>query len=113
LRKPPRYPRARVVQTDFEIILDLVLRDTEELDACLRVTFSEANLCRTRLGPISVLEAREQAREGRASEMAREQFEHPAFKRTYDFDVDTSLCTPAQGAAAVEVPGGTESNKST
>ena len=92
---------ARVVQTDFEIILDLVLRDTAELAACLRV-LSPRPTCVVRVwAPIAVLEAREQAREGRAVGMAREQFEHPAYKRTYDFEVDTSACTPAQGAAAV------------
>jgi chloramphenicol 3-O phosphotransferase len=92
---------ARVVRTDFEIILDLVLRDTEEFEACLR-TLSPRRTCVVRVwAPISVLEARERAREDRGIGMAREQFEHPAYKRAYDFDVDTSGCTPAQGAAAI------------
>jgi chloramphenicol 3-O-phosphotransferase len=51
--------------------------------------------------PIAVLEAREQTRDDRGGGMAREQFEHPAYKRTYDFEVDTSACTPVQGAAAI------------
>lgn len=92
---------ARVVKTDFEIILDLVLRDTVEFDACLRVLSPRTTYVVRIWAPISVLEAREQTREDRAVGMAREQFEHPAYKRTYDFDVDTSSCTPAQGAAAI------------
>ena len=92
---------ARVVNTDFEIILDLVLRDTVEFESCLRV-LSPRRICVVRVwAPLSVLEAREQAREDRGGGMAREQFEHPAYKRTYDLEVDTSACTPAQGAAAI------------
>jgi hypothetical protein len=33
--------------------------------------------------------------------MAGEQFDHPAYRRSYDLEVDTSLCTPEEGAAAV------------
>jgi chloramphenicol 3-O phosphotransferase len=92
---------ARVVKTNFEIILDLVLRDTEEFEACLRVLSPRPTYVVRAWAPISVLEAREQTREDRGVGMAREQFEHPAYKRTYDFYVDTSTCTPAQGAAAI------------
>ena len=91
----------RVVNTDFEIILDLVLRDSVAFDSCLRA-LSPRPICVVRVwAPISVLEAREQAREDRGAGMAREQFEHTAYKRTYDFEVDTSTCTPVQGAAAI------------
>jgi chloramphenicol 3-O phosphotransferase len=92
---------ARVVNTDFEIILDLVLRDTVEFDSCLRVLSPRPTYVVRVWAPISVLEAREQTREDRGGGMAREQFEHPAYKRTYDFEVDTSACTPVQGAAAI------------
>jgi chloramphenicol 3-O phosphotransferase len=92
---------ARVVNTDFEIILDLVLRDAAEFDACLRALSPRPTYVIRVWAPMSVLEAREQTREDRAVGMAREQFEHPAYKQTYDFDVDTSACTPAQGAAAI------------
>jgi chloramphenicol 3-O phosphotransferase len=92
---------ARVVETDFEIILELVLRDTVEFDACLRVLSPRPTYVVRVWAPIPVLEARERTREDRAVGMAREQFEHPAYKRTYDFDVDTSACTPAQGTAAI------------
>jgi len=92
---------ARIVKSDFEIILDLVLSDPAEFDACLRV-LSPRPTCVVRVwAPISVLEAREQTRENRGVGMAREQFDHPAYKRTYDLEVDTSGCTPAQGAAAI------------
>jgi chloramphenicol 3-O phosphotransferase len=92
---------ARVVETDFEIILDLVLRDTVEFDACLRVLSSRPTYVIRVWAPLSVLEAREETREDRGLGMAREQFEHPAYKQKYDFDVDTSACTPTQGAAAI------------
>jgi chloramphenicol 3-O phosphotransferase len=92
---------ARVANTDFEVILDLVLRDTVEFDACLRVLSPRRTYVVRVWAPLSVLEAREQSREDRGFGMAREQFEHPAYKRTYDFAVDTSTCTPAQGAAAI------------
>ena len=92
---------ARVLNTDFEVILDLVLRDTTEFDACLRI-LSPRRTCVVRVwAPISVLEARERAREDRGVGMAGEQFEHAAYKRAYDFDVDTSKCSPVEGAAAI------------
>ena len=92
---------ARVANTDFEIILDLVLRDAVEFDSCLRVLSPRPTYVVRVWAPISVLEAREQARQDRGGGMAREQFEHPAYKRTCDFEVDTSKCTPVQGAAAI------------
>jgi chloramphenicol 3-O phosphotransferase len=92
---------ARVVNTHFEIILDLVLRDAAELDSCLRV-LSPRPICLVRVwAPLAILEAREQIREDRGVGMVREQFEHPAYKRTYDIAIDTSTCTPAQGAVAI------------
>lgn len=91
----------RLADTQFDIILDLVLRDEAELDACLQV------LCRRPVytvrvwAPLSVLEERERAREDRAAGMAREQAGHPAYDRAYDLAIDTSICSPEQGAAAI------------
>jgi len=92
---------ARVVATHFEIILDLVLRDTAEFDACLRILSPRRTHVVRVWAPLSVLEARERTREDRGVGMAREQFEHPAYKRTYDFEVDSSAGTPMEGAAAI------------
>jgi chloramphenicol 3-O phosphotransferase len=92
---------ARLVNTDFEIILDLVLRDTAEFDACLRILSSRPTCVVRVWAPVSVLEGRERAREDRGIGMAREQFEHPAYDRAYDFDVNTSTCSPVQGAADI------------
>ena len=92
---------ARVADTPFDIILDLVLRDEAELDACLQV------LCRRSVytvrvwAPLNILEERERAREDRATGMAREQVGHPAYHRAYDLTIDTSICSPEQGAAAI------------
>jgi chloramphenicol 3-O-phosphotransferase len=33
--------------------------------------------------------------------MAREQVDDPAYRRAYDLEVDTSLCSPEEGAVAV------------
>src|ERR1700741_1218295 len=61
---------ARVVNTDFEIILDLVLRDSVEFDSCLRVLSPRPPYVVRVWAPISVLEAREQTREDRGVGMA-------------------------------------------
>ena len=90
-----------VVDTQFDIILDLVLRDDSELDACLRVVAQRPTYVVGVWAPLAVLEARERTRDDRAVGMAREQFEHPAYKRTYDFSIDTSTHHPAEGAAAI------------
>jgi chloramphenicol 3-O phosphotransferase len=92
---------ARVADTPFDIILDLVLRDEAQLDACLQV------LCRRSVytvrvwAPLNILEERERTRQDRAVGMAREQVGHPAYNRAYDLTIDTSTCTPEQGAAAI------------
>jgi hypothetical protein len=51
--------------------------------------------------PLDVLEERECSRDDRATGMAREQINHPAFGRDYDLIIDTSICTPMEGAAAI------------
>jgi len=33
--------------------------------------------------------------------MAREQVGHPAYRRAYDLELDTSLCTSEEGALAM------------
>jgi chloramphenicol 3-O-phosphotransferase/ADP-ribose pyrophosphatase YjhB (NUDIX family) len=92
---------ARVAQTHFDIILDLVLRDQEELDACLQVLQGRPT-CLVRVwATLDVLELRERSRDDRAHGMAREQIDHPAYRRSYDLEVDTSTCTPQEGAAQI------------
>jgi chloramphenicol 3-O phosphotransferase len=92
---------ARVVETPFDLILDLVLRDAKELDDCLRV-LARRPTCLVRVwAPLDVLEKRERLREDRADGMAREQIADPAFERAYDLAIDTSTCTPAEGAAVI------------
>jgi chloramphenicol 3-O phosphotransferase len=92
---------ARVADTHFDIILDLVLRDEAELDACLRVLGRRSVYIVRVWAPLTVLEERERAREDRAPGMAREQVRHPAYDRAYDLTIDTSICSPEQGAAAI------------
>jgi chloramphenicol 3-O phosphotransferase len=92
---------ARVVASHFEIVLDLVLRDSDALERCLaalapRRTFVIGVHC-----PLEVLEARERARPDRGDGMAGAQFGHPAYSRPYSMRLDTSACTPAAGAARI------------
>lgn len=68
----------QLVDTDFEIILDTVLRDEAELQECLDV-LSARPLCLVGIrAPLGTLEQRESQREDRATGMAREQLGHPA-----------------------------------
>lgn len=92
---------ARVVQTHFDIVLDLVLRDESQMDACLKVLRARPTYVIRVWAPLDVLEERERARDDRAAGMAREQVDHPAYRRAYDLEIDTSLCTPEEGALAV------------
>ena len=92
---------ARVVQTHFDIVLDFVLRDEVQIDACLNVLRGRPTYVVRVWAPLDVLEERERSRDNRAPGMAREQVDHPAYRRAYDLEVDTSLCTPEEGAVAV------------
>ena len=92
---------ARLVQSRFEIIVDLVLRDECELQACLRVLAGRPICIVGVQAPLHVLEERERRREDRATGMAREQIDLPVFGRAYDLVIDTSMCTPMEGALAI------------
>lgn len=91
----------RFLDTDFEIILDTVLRDETELQTCFEVLSARPLFLVGVNAPLAILEERASAREDRSVEMAREQYSHRAFRRRYDLVVDTSLCTPDEGAAAI------------
>jgi chloramphenicol 3-O phosphotransferase len=92
---------ARVVQTHFDIILDLVLLDESQMDACLNVLRGRPTYVVRVWAPLDVLEERERSRHDPAPGMAREQVDHPAYRRAYDLQLDTSLCTPEEGALSV------------
>jgi len=91
----------RVVATRFDIIVDLVLRDQAEFEACLNALAGRPTYAIGVQAPLEVLEARERARGDRAAGIAREQIGDPAYRRRYDLVLDTSTCTPAEGAAAI------------
>ena len=91
----------RVAASHFEIVVDLVLRDTSVLDECIsalapRRTYVIGVSC-----PLDVLEERERARPDRGAGMARSQFGHPAYSRSYSMLLDTSTCTPEEGAGRI------------
>ncbi|WP_407639098.1 phosphotransferase-like protein [Caballeronia mineralivorans] len=48
--------------------------------------------------PLEVLEKRQRARPDGAEGMARSQYGRPAYKRPYAMSVDTSTCSPVEGA---------------
>ena len=92
---------ARVLGAQFDIILDLVLRDEAELEATLRVLSGRPTCFVSVSAPLDVLEERERVREDRAAGMAREQVGHPAYARPYDLTIDTSTCSPAEAAETI------------
>jgi chloramphenicol 3-O phosphotransferase len=92
---------ARLVGSQFEIIVDLVLRDESELQACLRALSGRPVYLVGVRAPLDILEERERRRDDRGPGMAREQIDHPAFVRNYDVIIDTSMCTPVEGAAVI------------
>ncbi|WP_081896737.1 MULTISPECIES: phosphotransferase-like protein [Burkholderia] len=51
--------------------------------------------------PLDVLERRERTRPDRGEGMARSQFGHPAYTRPYAMCIDTSTCTPEDGARRI------------
>jgi chloramphenicol 3-O phosphotransferase len=92
---------SRIAQTEFDIILDLVLRDEAELQACLNALSGRPTYLIGLSAPLPVLEARERERPDRASGIAKEQVADPVYKRQYHLMLDTSRTTPEAGAAAV------------
>src|SRR5215510_1523064 len=87
---------SRVAKTHFDIILDFVLRDEAEVEACLEALSNRPTYLIGVWAPIEVLEERERARNDRGVGMAREQVEHQAYRRRYDLIVDTSKVSPAE-----------------
>jgi chloramphenicol 3-O phosphotransferase len=92
---------ARLVDTQFEIIVDFVLRDEAELQETLRALWERPMYLVGVRAPLEVLEERERQRGDRRIGMAREQSQNPAFDRSYDLVIDTSTHTPVTGAAAI------------
>ncbi|WP_091790535.1 chloramphenicol phosphotransferase CPT family protein [Paraburkholderia steynii] len=91
----------RVAASHFEIVLDLVLRDTTAFEECIsalapRRTYVIGVRC-----PLDVLEERERHRADRGEGMARSQFGHPAYSRPYSMCLDTSTCSPEEGARRI------------
>jgi chloramphenicol 3-O phosphotransferase len=91
----------RLLDTPFEIIVDLVLRDEAELRDTLRVLSSRPMYLVGVRAPLGVLEERERRREDRGTGTAREQSANPAFSRDYDLVIDTSKHSPEDGAVAI------------
>ena len=92
---------SRIAQTEFDIILDLVLRDEAELQACLKALSGRPTYLIGVSAPLPVLEARERERPDRASGIAKEQVADPVYNQQYDLMLDTSRATPEAAAAAV------------
>jgi chloramphenicol 3-O phosphotransferase len=92
---------SRVAATQFDVIVDLVLRDQTEFEACLKALAARPTYVIGVQAPLAVLEERERGRPDRGEGNARAQFDHPAYRRGYDLVVDTSKCSPAEGAAAI------------
>ncbi len=91
----------RVAASHFDIVLDLVLRDTPALDACIAALSPRYTVVVGVSCPLSVLERRESARSDRGDGMARSQFGHPAYSRPYSMRIDTSICSSEEGARRI------------
>jgi chloramphenicol 3-O phosphotransferase len=92
---------ARLMDTQFEIIVDLVLRDEAELEQTLRILSNRPVYLVGVRAPLEVLEERERRREDRGNGMAREQSANAAFSRDYDLVIDTSKHSPENAAVAI------------
>jgi len=90
-----------VANSHFDIVLDLVLRDEGELDACLQALSSRPTFVIGVWSPLDVLEERERIRGDRGIGMARQQFGHPAYGREYAMKLDTSTISPDEGARII------------
>jgi chloramphenicol 3-O phosphotransferase len=91
----------RLMSTQFEIIIDLVLRDEIELQEVLSTLLNRTVYLVGVRAPLDILEERERNREDRGIGMAREQNIHPAFNRNYDLVIDTSKYSPEEGAVEI------------
>ncbi|MEK2606759.1 phosphotransferase-like protein [Burkholderia arboris] len=89
---------SRVAASHFDIVLDLVLRDTPALDACIAALSPRRTSVVGVSYPWAILEQRERARPDRGEGMARSQIGHPACSRPYSMRIDTSTCSPEEGA---------------
>ena len=92
---------ARLVDTQFEIVVDLVLRDEGELEETFEVLSGRPLYLVGVRAPLQILEERERQRQDRGAGMAREQAQSLAFARDYDLVIDTSTYTAEAGAAAI------------
>ncbi|MCA3860897.1 MAG: hypothetical protein IOB81_19890, partial [Burkholderia sp.] len=92
---------SRVAASHFDIVLDLVLRDTSVLDACIAALSPRRTIVVGVSCPLAILEQRERARPDRGEGMARSQFGHPAYSRPYSMRIDTSTCSPEEGARRI------------
>ncbi|WP_175846038.1 chloramphenicol phosphotransferase CPT family protein [Burkholderia arboris] len=92
---------SRIAASHFDIVLDLVLRDTSVLDACIAALSPRRTIVVGVSCPLAILEQRERARPDRGEGMARSQFGHPAYSRPYSMRIDTSTCSPEEGARRI------------
>lgn len=85
----------------FDIVMDLVLRDDARFLDCLEALSSRPTFVIGVYCPLEELKTREFHRGDRQSGLAISQFGHPAYRRKYLLELDTSTMTPAMGAEIV------------
>jgi chloramphenicol 3-O phosphotransferase len=91
----------RLMSTQFEVIVDLVLRDEIELQEVFNTIQSRPVYLIGVRAPLAILEERERNRDDRGIGMAREQNSSPAFNRNYDLIIDTTKYSPEEGAIEI------------
>lgn len=90
-----------VAKSHFDIVLDLVLRNETEFNACLAALAARPLFVVGVWAPLEVLEGRERERADRGDGMAQSQFGHPAYSRQYAMTLDTSTVSPQEGARII------------
>ena len=90
-----------IAATNFSLVLDFVLRDAAQFAKCLdALSARSVHLIGVRCD-LEALEAREVKRGDRDIGLARAQFDHPEFARSYDLVVDTTTMSPMDGAKMI------------
>ena len=87
--------------TQFSLVLDFVLRDAEQFASCLDALSARSVHIVGVKCELQTLEARELQRGDRDIGLARAQFEHPEYARSYDLVIETTTLSSDEGARRI------------
>ena len=90
-----------IAATQFSLVLDFVLRDAQQFANCLNALSSRSVHVIGVKCDLQSLEARELQRGDRDIGLARTQFGHSEYARSYDQVVNTTTLSPDEGAQRI------------